>query len=440
VPATLESGLDSPSTSPQVDIGEASAAITPSGHAAVAWRKSVYDTGTQTQTWSITFAEGDAKVGLGSPVDATPGFGTAPLQLKLVLAPDGRVAIAALANVSGVVRPQVALRPPGGVFGIVRNLAPTGPAAGGIDIAAGASGELIAVWSAGSSGSTVISAATAAPNGMFGTGTPLASNLSFVNIPSVAVGPKDDGVAAWSTNTTGGAAGFDSSPPSFAGPSFPGGATVGVPAAFSVGSPTDVWGPIASITWDFGDGATADGTSVSHTYAAPGSPTAKLVVTDAAGNAASASRAVPVVAAAAPADTTPPAITGASLSRKVFAVGAAPTALTATRHKRGTVIRFTLSEAASVKVAIRRAAAGRRSGARCIKPTAKLRQAKRCTRYVLKGALRRSGKAGANAVAFSGRLGTRALKPGRYRAVITATDAAHNAGRPVTLSFRIVRR
>jgi hypothetical protein len=59
---------------------------------------------------------------------------------------------------------------------------------------------------------------------------------------------------------------------------------------------------------------------------------------------------------------------------------------------------------------------------------------------VLRGTLQRSGKAGANTVAFSGRLGKRALKPGRYRAVITATDAAHNAGKPVTLSFRIVRR
>jgi hypothetical protein len=93
-----------------------------------------------------------------------------------------------------------------------------------------------------------------------------------------------------------------------------------------------------------------------------------------------------------------------------------------------------------VKIAIRMARAGRRHGNRCVKPTAKLRRAKRCTRYVLKGTLRRSGKAGANAFPFSGRLGKRALKPGSYRAVIAATDAAHNAAKPVTLGFRIVRR
>jgi len=429
-----------PSTYPQSFIGSLSAAMTHGGHVGVTWSKSVTASSGAAQTWTIGFKEGDANAGLSATADATPGFGGSPFEPTVALGPDGRVAIAALANVSGTVRPQVALRPPGGVFGIVQNLAPTGPAAVGLDIAAGASGELNAVWVTGSLGSLAISAAAAEPGGTFAAGSTLASNLAGVNIPDVSVGPKGDGVAAWSTTTAGGAAGFDHSPPSFPAPAFPASATVGVPAAFSVGAPNDIWGPIASITWDFGDGATADGTSVSHTYAAPGSPTAKLVVTDAAGNAASATSAVPVVAGAVPADTTPPVVTGASLSRKVFAVGVAPTALTAKRHKRGTVIRFTLSEAASVKVAIRRAAPGRRRGARCVKPTAKLRRAKRCTRYVLKGTLQRSGKAGANAVAFSGRLGKRALGPGRYRAIITATDLAHNAGKPVTLSFRIVRR
>jgi len=439
-PLTLDSGSDSAGFFPQVDVRDTSAAMTPTGHVAVTWTKSSVATSGAQATYTFNFKEGDANAGLGSAVDASPGFGGAPSNLGLVLGPDGRVAIAALAHVSNVTRPQVALRPPGGVFGIVQNLAPTGPAAVALDIAVGASGELLAVWATGSPGSVAVSAAAAEPGGTFGAGTTLASNLAGVNIPDVAVGPQGDGVAVWSTSTAGGAAGFDHSPPSFPAPAFPAGATVGVPAAFSVGAPTDVWGPIASITWDFGDGATGDGTSVSHAYAAAGSPTAKLVVTDAAGNAASASAAVPVSAAGGGTDTTPPVISAASLSRKVFAVGAAPTARTAKRHKRGTIIRFTLSEPASVKVAIQRATAGRRRGARCVKPTAKLRRAKRCTRYVLKGTLQRSGKAGANAVAFSGRLGKRALRPGRYRAVITATDLAHNAGKPVTLSFRIVRR
>ena len=437
----LDSGSDpGGGTYPKSFVGALSAAMTPGGHLGVTWSRSLTSISGGSPIWKVSFEEGDANAGLGAAVDATPGLGGAPNDLTLALGPDGRVAIAALANVSNVVRPQVALRPPGGVFGIVQTLAPSGPGATAVDLAAGTSGELVATWATGSSPSVVVSGAAAEPGGMFSAGTPIASGLGFINPPRAAVGPKGDGVAVWSANTSGAAAGFDNSPPAFPAPSFPGAATVAVRAAFSVGTPTDVWGPIASTTWDFGDGSTADGLSVSHAYAAPGTATAKLVVADAAGNAASASAPVTVVQAGGSSDTTPPAISAASLARKVFAVGAAPTALTAKRHKRGTVVRFTLSEPASVKIAIRMARAGRRHGNRCVKPTAKLRRAKRCTRYVLKGTLRRSGKAGANAFPFSGRLGKRALKPGSYRAVIAATDAAHNAAKPVTLGFRIVRR
>jgi hypothetical protein len=41
-------------------------------------------------------------------------------------------------------------------------------------------------------------------------------------------------------------------------------------------------------------------------------------------------------------------------------------------------------------------------------------------------------------VKFSGRIGRRALKPGRYRVVISATDAAGNVSKRATLSFRVI--
>lgn len=40
---------------------------------------------------------------------------------------------------------------------------------------------------------------------------------------------------------------------------------------------------------------------------------------------------------------------------------------------------------------------------------------------------------------FDGRLGSRALKPGRYKLAITAVDAAGNAARPASVPFRMVR-
>jgi hypothetical protein len=44
-----------------------------------------------------------------------------------------------------------------------------------------------------------------------------------------------------------------------------------------------------------------------------------------------------------------------------------------------------------------------------------------------------------NKVAFSGRIGGKALRPGRYQATFTAQDSA-GASPPQALSFTIVRR
>ena len=44
---------------------------------------------------------------------------------------------------------------------------------------------------------------------------------------------------------------------------------------------------------------------------------------------------------------------------------------------------------------------------------------------------------GKNAIAFSGRVGTRALPPGAYRATLTATNKK-GKGKPVTIRFTIV--
>jgi hypothetical protein len=47
--------------------------------------------------------------------------------------------------------------------------------------------------------------------------------------------------------------------------------------------------------------------------------------------------------------------------------------------------------------------------------------------------------AGANAIPFSGRIGTHPLASGRYRATITATDPAGNRSDARRASFTIMR-
>jgi DNA-binding beta-propeller fold protein YncE len=138
-----------------------------------------------------------------------------------------------------------------------------------------------------------------------------------------------------------------------------------------------------------------------------------------------------------PRDTTAPTVSRLSITHRVFAVAKAATPVSA--RARGTSFRFALSEPASVTISIKRALPGRRVGKHCVKRNAHNRHRRACTRFVAAGTLRRGEQAGNDSVRFSGRIEKRALKPGKYRATITATDTAGNASRPRKVAFRIVR-
>lgn len=132
-------------------------------------------------------------------------------------------------------------------------------------------------------------------------------------------------------------------------------------------------------------------------------------------------------------DTTAPAVNGFSMTKRRFSVSRRP----------ATAFRYTLSEQASVAIAIERALPGRRArrnAGPCVRPTRALRRSRRCTRHRLRGTIRTAGHAGANALPFGGRIGSRTLAPGRYRASILASDAAGNRSQMRRLTFTIVRR
>ena len=81
-----------------------------------------------------------------------------------------------------------------------------------------------------------------------------------------------------------------------------------------------------------------------------------------------------------------------------------------------TRFRYTLSEAAQVRLRIQRALAGR---------------------YRTVRTLKRAGATGPNRIRFARRIGRRSLRPGRYRAVIVATDAAGNRSTLRRTRFRV---
>ena len=107
------------------------------------------------------------------------------------------------------------------------------------------------------------------------------------------------------------------------------------------------------------------------------------------------------------------------------------------KAKAGSRIRFTLSEAASVRVVIARSATGRRVGGKCKAPSKGNRKRPKCTRFVRVGSLKLAGKLGTNSSKFSGRVGGHRLAAGRYRAIATATDSAAQVSAPVTASFKV---
>jgi PKD domain-containing protein len=185
-------------------------------------------------------------------------------------------------------------------------------------------------------------------------------------------------------------------------------------------------------SWSFDDGTAATGQAVSKAFATGGTHVGTVTVSDPGGRTATATASVQVAPPIVPTTT----ILSFSMLRTSFAVGSAPTATSAAKKpKRGSAFRFALSNAAAVTITIESLTAGRVSKGHCVKPTHKLRTAKKCTRVTKKGALHRAGAAGSNQVQFSGRIGTKALSPGHYRARLSAPGAKSR-----TAFFTIVKR
>jgi PKD domain len=275
------------------------------------------------------------------------------------------------------------------------------------------------------------------PGGAFGAPEELFGGGSGVFFSTLSAGGDAQGnaFAAAGRFASGGTtrlnvAGFDPVPPRLDSFSVPG--AVNNPISFSM-SPFDVWGPVTT-SWDFGDGSTAPGTQVTHAFPTPGqSYNVTVTASDAAGNSASAS--------AVTVPNAPPGLDRLSMLRRVFAVARSRTAIEAATRppKRGTAFRYRVSEPARVTIRIERVLSGRRVGSTCRRPTARLRKRPRCRRYVSAGrSLVRNVPAGRVTTKFSGRIGRRALRPGRYRATLVAADRLGLFSPTRTITFRVV--
>jgi DNA-binding beta-propeller fold protein YncE len=183
-------------------------------------------------------------------------------------------------------------------------------------------------------------------------------------------------------------------------------------------------------------------TASSYTPTSPGSYGCRVTATNVAGRAMQTSAAFSVTQAVVLPKSTKATLSQIAESSAIFAVGASSTPLTgqtAARHPKGTTFSFLLDQPATVRITIQTKSRGRRVARTCRPSTPKLRHKPGCTRTISVATLTRTGHAGLNKVAFSGRVAGKALKVGRYQAIFTAINSV-GASSPGTLGFRIVKR
>ena len=221
-------------------------------------------------------------------------------------------------------------------------------------------------------------------------------------------------------------------------------------ASVSFSAPADGGSPITQYKVTAAPGgqtATGSGSPIAVTGLTPGTAyTFTVSAANAAGESPQSPPSNSVTPTSAAGGPAPPAAGGAALTasgfkvtNKRFQVAKRATPLSAKKTPKGTTFVFRLSAAATSRIAIARKLPGRKKGKRCVAPRKSLK--KKCTRYVKAGTLvRKRTKAGANRVPFSGRMGKRALRPGTYRATLTASDPSGRRSKPLILTFRVVKR
>jgi hypothetical protein len=204
---------------------------------------------------------------------------------------------------------------------------------------------------------------------------------------------------------------------------------------------SDPDGEIASTRIDFGDGTTIDGVVATHEYAGAGTYTITATVTDADGLTDVARQTVTVPPDDTPGGGEPPPsgkpralkLTKAKLSRSRFAAvprGKRP------KGRQGATLTITTSAASKLTLRYEREQPGRRSGKRC---SPKGKRGARCIVRKAVGTVTATLRAGVNRIRLTGRVGARALKPGRHRLTLTARTSDGRRSAPVRLTITITK-
>jgi hypothetical protein len=337
-------------------------------------------------------------------------------------------------------------KPSGGAWQAPVELSPPGTTDGYPQIAFDGHGDALAVWG----DSVTVQSALKPAGGSWQSPVDVAGegSGSTYDSPQVAFDGLGDALVVWGNDRSI----IRGSTYVVAGPtlndvSIPTEGTTGQPLTFSV-SPFDVWSIGGETSWSFGDGMTASGASVTHTYAAPGTYEVTLRSTDTLGNATSTTSTVTIAPApptplqSTPAHSTPPPEPPPTPESPV--IGMVSQSASAWREhgggsRVGTTFSISLNEPATIGLSFIRNLSGRIVGRKCVAATGRNAGHKACDDTVDAGLMSFAGNQGVNMIGFQGLLShSRRLAPGRYTLMVTATNAAGQHSSPTALAFRIV--
>jgi hypothetical protein len=211
---------------------------------------------------------------------------------------------------------QASFRPAGGAWEAPVDISAFDGDAGPPEVAFDGAGDAIAGWATEPPAvgeEPMIQAALKPAGAPWQTPVDVSKQSRSSSDPSLAFDEAGDGVASWAEEGGIAAAGYTGNGPRLDGVSIPAEGEIGRPLAFSA-TPFDVWSVAGQASWSFGDGTAANGTSVDHGYAAPGTYEVEVQTTDLLGNVATASGEVTVspAGAAAQPSLAPPAAPSAA--------------------------------------------------------------------------------------------------------------------------------
>jgi PKD domain len=357
-----------------------------------------------------------------SPVDIAPG-GTSSTPLAAGISPGDaayvlyRLAQAGSAGCAGVVSDQL-----GGAWS-----SPGCVSADNISPAAGAIAfngqDAYLAWSGGSGGAGNVIEGSRWPAGASAPdpATNLDTAAPGLTLSQLVYDGSGSAVAFW-TGAPDGAlrdSAYDGTAPTLIWSDVPSHGLAGIGVTMTA-TFVDLWSPLVSIQWDFGDGVklpdpvVALGPEVSHAYATVGAYTVTVTATDSDGNSTSASFPLTITA-------TTPAISKVSQSAGTWREGSPPRRHRRSGHPFGTTFHFTLNEHARMTFNFTQASPGQLVGGACVPPTSEYAIKPSCTIFHTVASLGASARKGSNRYRFRGRIGPhQRLAPGRYTLVMYA--------------------